>query len=118
MQNGWAIKDGPIADSDDTLVMDVTPIGGRPPERVSFFMKGTHNGYTINFEVSYDGGTSYLALDCGEPADTSAADVTQVLPTANTSRAFTAPLPPGATHVRMRASAATSGSLSCQIAIG
>lgn len=76
---------------------------------------GTFNPSALLFEVSFDGGTTYLSMS-GRRVDTTSVDAaTQASSFTNASRVFTGPIPPGATHIRARVTTMT-GSITVTVA--
>jgi len=68
---------------------------------------------TIAVEVSFNAGSAWEASTFN--GQTAGRDTTIVFTSANTAQNRTIPLPGGATHVRVRVSAFTSGTASCEL---
>ncbi len=81
---------------------------------VVFSISGTYGVLTINFEVSFDGGTNYWLCSVA-PGSTSGVPVVSQALTANQLIWYEAALPAGTTHVRVRSSTYASGTANVRI---
>lgn len=109
-KHGRYTKTGTLGDADDTVVAERVP----GANDVSFTLAGTFAGITANFEVSFDDGTTYTLIDCVKVNDTSTSETSPSgLSSAGT---WSQSIPAGATHLRVRASAYTSGTVNVLIA--
>jgi hypothetical protein len=82
------------------------------------YVQGTYGtGATITFEASVDGGTTYSTALMQRIDALAVSAITSVALTANLTRFYHSPIPPGATHVRMRVSAwaSPSGTINARI---
>lgn len=80
---------------------------------------GTYaTGATVQFEASYDGGTTYIStIMANSSVVTAVAFAISSATVANASASFIGPIPPGATHLRLRVSAwaAPTGTMSVRL---
>jgi hypothetical protein len=105
-----AVTTGNITASGQSITATmVSGMGG-----VAVWVQGTYAGVTLNFEASTDGGTIFVPLLLARPGSFNAT-LAPALGT-NGSEVFVGSLPPGATHVRARSSAYTSGTANITIA--
>jgi hypothetical protein len=98
---------GSIAAVGNTVVVPIAAYNGA----TFAWASGTFAGITLAFEASYDDLTTWVAIQALSVSGGS--PVTSIVTTANTAGAYEV-YAPGATHVRIRASAWTSGSMSAR----
>lgn len=79
---------------------------------------GTYAGLTVIFEASYDGGTTYLAVLSASATSSAGAASPSQSPGTNGAVSYIGEVPPGATHMRARATAYTSGTANVVLAVG
>jgi hypothetical protein len=105
-----AATTGTITTATSTVAAAVTNYGN-----ATVTVSGTHAGITINFEASDDGGTTYYAVQVQRESD--GVPLSSIALTANSATMYTVACP-GFTHVRVRASAYTSGTGNVRISPG
>jgi len=98
---------GDITGSAQTVVC---PVDGANGAAVSY--SGTYAGVTLLFEASYDGGTNFLGIYAQNNGG--AAPVTTTGSKTNSLEAWSV-FCPGATHVRVRSTTYTSGTMSVRV---
>lgn len=76
---------------------------------------GTHAGVTFSLQISFDGGTNYRPYQMVRGDTTGNPVATGIAPGSNVAGFFESSLPPGATHIRVQATAYTSGSMTIRI---
>lgn len=84
---------------------------------ISAAFKGTYSTVTTIMEVSYDNGSHYMNL-MGANVASGNATVNPLSSTSNATIGWEAALPAGATNVRIRCTAYTSGTVECLLAQG
>jgi hypothetical protein len=102
---------GTITTAASTVVAAVTGYGN-----ATITISGTYAGVNVTFEVSDDGGTTYFPVQVQRESDGIPLSVSGVL-TANASVMYLLSLA-GVTHVRVRATAWTSGTANVRISPG
>jgi hypothetical protein len=110
-----AVSTGSFTANGDSLVAAVTA----GMTEWGAYVQGTYaTGITLTFEASVDGGTTYATCLVQRMDGTGASAITSTSLTANQTRFYAGPIPPGATHVRMRVSAwaSPSGTVNARIA--
>lgn len=79
----------------------------------SISLSGTYAGVNLTFEASYDGGTTYLLVSAVSISGNTVVTATGALTNASAAYEVYAP---GATHVSVRSTSWTSGSMSVRLA--
>jgi hypothetical protein len=83
---------------------------------VIFATSGTYAAPVWSSEVSFDGGTTYWPLQAELVSSATQLSTVAFTGAVNGSQAYVAAIPPGATHVRMRVTTFTTGTMNVTIA--
>lgn len=105
---GTGLVTGSITTATQRLAAALSKFNG-----ACIYLSGTYAGVNVSFEASYDGGTNYIAVNAVSVSGNTVVTTTGALTNTNTAYEVYCP---GATHISVRSTAWTSGSMSVRIA--